>query len=84
LDIHDEVQKEFIVVRKKCFTKHGSQAIIQVSKPKKILEHLALLKPITREKPQHNGIQSHLFYLNMQHCNVSLSFGKIQLAIVLV
>jgi hypothetical protein len=31
-----------------------------------------------------SGIRSHLFYLKLQHCNVSLSFNKIQLTIVLI
>jgi hypothetical protein len=82
LEICDEVQKEFIVVCKKCPTKHGGQAIKQVSKPKKVLKHLTSLELITWKKSQHNGIGSHLFYLNLQHCNVSLNFDKIQLAIV--
>jgi hypothetical protein len=34
------------------------------------------------KKLQHNGIGPHLLYLNLQHYNVSLSFNKIQLAIV--
>ncbi len=82
MEICDEIQKKFVVVYKKHLTKHGGQVVKQVSKLKKILEHLTLLKPMTQEKSQHNA--SHLFYLNMQHCNVSLSFDKIQLAIVLV
>ncbi len=65
LEIHDEVQEEFIVVRKKCLMKHGGQAIKQVSKLERILECPTLLKPITAEKSQHNGIGSHLFYLNL-------------------
>jgi hypothetical protein len=76
------MKEEFVVVRKKRLMKHGGQAIKQVSKPKKILEHLSLLEPMIQEKPQHSG--SHVFYLNMQHCNVSLSFDKIQLTIVLI
>jgi hypothetical protein len=47
LDIHDKVQKEFVVVHKKCLTKHEGQAIKQVSKPKRILEHPTLLEHIT-------------------------------------
>ncbi len=38
LEIHDKVQEDFIVVYKKCLTKHGGQVVKQVSKPKKILE----------------------------------------------
>jgi hypothetical protein len=57
--------------------KHGGQVIKQFSKPKRILEHTALLEPIIQEISQHNSIGSHVFYLNMQHCNVSLSFNKI-------
>jgi hypothetical protein len=67
---------------KKHLMKHGGQVIKQVLKPERIFERLVLLKPITQEKSQHNGIGSHLFYLNMHHCNVSLDFDKIQLAIV--
>jgi hypothetical protein len=77
LEICNEVQKEFIVVCKKRLTKHGGQAIKQVSKPKKVLERPTSLEPITWEKSQHNGIGSHLFYLNLQHCNVSLNFDNI-------
>jgi hypothetical protein len=47
LEIHDKVQKKFVVVCKKCFMKHGGQTLKQVSKPKTILEHLTLPKPIT-------------------------------------
>jgi hypothetical protein len=50
LEIHNEVQKDFIVVHKKCLTKHGGQTIKQVLKPKRILECLDSSKPITREK----------------------------------
>ncbi len=67
---------------KKCFTKHGGQVIKQVSKLERIFEHLALSKPITLDKSQHSGIGSHLFYLNLQHCTISLNFNKIQLTIV--
>ncbi len=35
LDICEEVQNEFIVVHKKCLTKHGSQIVKQISKQKK-------------------------------------------------
>jgi hypothetical protein len=71
LEIHDEVQKDFILVRKKRFTKHGGQAIKQVLKPKMILKRIASLEPIIWEKLQHSGIESHLFYLNLQHSNIS-------------
>jgi hypothetical protein len=47
LGICDEVQKDFVVVCKKCFIKHGGQTIKQVLKPKRILEHLDSPKPIT-------------------------------------
>jgi hypothetical protein len=50
LEIRNEVQKDFIIVHKKCLTKHGGQTFKQVLKPKRILECLDLLKPITREK----------------------------------
>jgi hypothetical protein len=82
LEICDKVQKEFVVVRKKCFTKHEGQTVKQVLKPKRILERFVTLEPITHEKSQLNGIRSHLFYLNLQHCNVLLSIEKIQLIIV--
>jgi hypothetical protein len=62
--------------------KYGSQPIKQISKLERIFEHPALPKPIIREKSQHGGIRSHLFYLNLQHYNVSLNFDKIQLTIV--
>jgi hypothetical protein len=55
LDICDKVQKEFVVVRKKCFTKHEGQVVKQVLKPKRILECHVTLEPITREKSQHSG-----------------------------
>jgi ubiquinone biosynthesis protein Coq4 len=77
LDIHNEVQEEFIVVYKKWFTKHGCQVVKQVSKLERILQRPASLELITHEKLQHIGIGSHLFYLNLQHGNVSLSFNKI-------
>ncbi len=82
MEIRDKVQKDFVLVHKKRLTKHGGQVVKQVSKPKRILEHIASLEPIIHEISQHNGIESHLFYLNLQHCNASLSFNKIQLAIV--
>jgi hypothetical protein len=65
LEIHDEVQEEFIVVRKKRLMKHGGQTIKQVSKLERILKCPALLEPIIVEKSQHSGIGSHLFYLNL-------------------
>jgi hypothetical protein len=82
LEIGDEVQKDFILVHKKFFMKYGDQTIKQVSKSKKIFECTTSLKPIIWKKWQHNGIGPHLFYLNLQHCNVSLRFNKIQLTIV--
>ncbi len=33
LEIHDKIQKEFVVVHKKCCTKHGGQPVKQVPKP---------------------------------------------------
>ncbi len=77
LKILNEVKDEFIVVHKKQLTKHGGQVVKQVSKLERIFERHASLKPITWEKSQHNGIGSHLFYLNLQHGNVSLSFNNI-------
>jgi len=59
--------------------KHGGQPIKQISKLENIFGHPTQPKPITQKKSQHSGIGSHLFYLNLQHCNVSLSFNKIQL-----
>jgi hypothetical protein len=50
LEICNKVQKTFVVVRKKCLTKHGGQIIKQVLKPERILKHLNLSKPITHEK----------------------------------
>jgi len=79
LEISDGVQENFVVVCKKCFMKHGGQPIKQISKLEKIFGHPTQPKPITQKKSQHSGIGSHLFYLNLQHCNVSLSFNKIQL-----
>jgi hypothetical protein len=67
LHIHDEVQKEFVVVHKKCFMKPRGQTIKQVSKPKRILECLASPIPIIQEKSQHSGIGSLLLYLI---CNI--------------
>jgi hypothetical protein len=81
LEIHDEVQKDFILVCKKCLTKHGGQAIKQVLKLERIFKCTTSLEPITWEKLQHDGIGSHLFYFNLQHCNVSLNFDNIQLTI---
>ncbi len=74
--------KGIVVVHKKCLTKYGGQPIKQILKLERILECFALSEPITWEKSQHNGIRSHLFYLNLQYCNVSLNFDKIQLTIV--
>ncbi len=84
LEICNKVEKEFVIIYNKHLTKHGGQVIKQVlnDEPEKIFERLVSLKPIIWEKSQHNGIGSHLFYLNLQHCNVSLNFDKIQLAIV--
>jgi hypothetical protein len=62
--------------------KCGGQPIKQILKLKRILKRLVLPKPITQEKLQQSGIRSHLFYLNLQHYNVSLNFDKIQLTIV--
>jgi hypothetical protein len=71
LEICDKVWKEFVVVHKKCLTKHEGQVVKQVWKPERIFEHPTLPEPIIREKSQHYGIGSHLFYLNLPHCNVS-------------
>jgi hypothetical protein len=77
LEIHNEVLKDFIAVHNKHFTKHGGQVIKQVSKLERIFECTISLECIIQEKSQHIGIGSHFFYLNLQHCNVSLSFNKI-------
>jgi hypothetical protein len=77
LDICNEVQEDFILVRKKCLSKQGSQTIKQVLKPEKIFKRATSQELITQEKLSHSGIGSHLFYLNLQHCNVSLSFDNI-------
>jgi len=82
LDIHKKVQEDFVLVHKKYLMKHGHHVVKQVLKPKKILKHTVSLEPMTREISQHGGIGLQLFYLNMQHCNVSLSFDKIKLIIV--
>jgi hypothetical protein len=82
LEIRDEISKEFVVVYKKCFMKYGSQLVKQVFETRNFFQVPALSKPIIWEKSQHNGIGSHLIYLNLQHCNVSLNFDKIQLVIV--
>jgi len=66
LEIHDEVQKDFILVCKKCLTEHGGQAIKQVLKLERIFKRTTSLEPITWEKLQHDGIGSHLFYFNLQ------------------
>jgi hypothetical protein len=76
LEVHDEVEKKFVVVHKKYFTKHGGQVVKQVLKPKRILECIASPKPIIWEKLQHSGIGPHLLCLILQHYNVSLSFDK--------
>jgi hypothetical protein len=47
LDIRDKIQKEFIVVLKKCLRKHGGQIVKQVLKLKRILERPTSLEPIT-------------------------------------
>lgn len=62
--------------------KHGGQEVKHVLKLEGILECTISSKPIIWEKLQHNGIGSHIFYLNLQHCNVFLSFDKIQSRIV--
>jgi hypothetical protein len=62
--------------------KYGGQAIKQILKPKRIFERIISLEPITWAKLQHSGIGSHLFNLNLQHCNVFLTFNKIQLTII--
>jgi hypothetical protein len=51
-------------------------------KPKRIFDYIILLKLIIWKISQHSRIISHLFYVNLQHCNVSLSFDKIQLTII--
>jgi len=38
LEIHDEIQEDFIVIHNKHFTKHGGQVIKQVSKLERIFE----------------------------------------------
>jgi hypothetical protein len=50
LEICNEVQKDFVVVRKKCLTKHGGQTVKQILKPERILECLVSSKLITWEK----------------------------------
>jgi hypothetical protein len=48
LDIHNEVQEDFIVVCKKRLMKRGGQVVKQVSKLKRILKHIILPEPITK------------------------------------
>jgi hypothetical protein len=48
LDIHEKVQEDFVLVRKKYLMKHGHHAVKQVLKPKKILKHIVSLEPMTR------------------------------------
>ncbi len=54
LEIRDKVQKDFIVVCKKCLTKHGGQVVKQVSKLEKIFERIISLEIIT--KTNHNMV----------------------------
>jgi hypothetical protein len=75
-------KRNLLLSVKKCFRKHESQVVKQVLKPERIFEHPITLELITQKKSQHSGIRSHLFYLNLQHCNVLLNFEKIQLVIV--
>jgi hypothetical protein len=49
LDIHDKVQKDFVLVCNKHLMKHGGQVIKQVSKPKRILECTVSQEAIIRE-----------------------------------
>lgn len=52
-------------------------------KTAKKLKCLTSPKIIPQEQLQHNGIRSHLVYVNLQYCNVCLSnFDKFQLLIV--
>ncbi len=81
LEIRDKVQEDF-VVHKKHFTKHGNQVVKEVLKQEKIFEHTISSEPIIHKKLQHSAIESYLLYLNVQHCNVPLSFKKIQLTII--
>jgi hypothetical protein len=47
LEVHDEVQEDLIVIRKKHLMKHGGRAVKQVLKPKRILERTTSPEPIT-------------------------------------
>jgi hypothetical protein len=77
LEIHDEVQEDFIVVHYKHFTKHGGQVVKQVSKLERILKCTRFVETYDSRKSQHSGVGSRFLYLNLQHCNVSISFNKI-------
>jgi hypothetical protein len=46
LEIRDKVQKEFVVVPKRHFKKHGGQTIKQIFKLERILKHLISSKPV--------------------------------------
>ncbi len=55
MEIHDEVQEDFVLVRRRRLTKHGGQVVKQVSKPERIFKRTFSLEPIIREILQHNG-----------------------------
>jgi hypothetical protein len=62
LEICDKIQKEFIVVHKKCLTKHEGQIIKQVSKLKRIFEHLTLPN-LSLERNHNTMVLDHTFYI---------------------
>jgi len=82
LEIHNKVQEEFVVVLKKRPQKTWRPSSQTSFETREDSQAFCFVKIINQEKSQHNGIGSHLFYLNLQHCNVSLSFNKIKLVIV--
>jgi hypothetical protein len=63
LGIRDKVQEDFILVCKKCLTKHGGQIVKQVSKPQKILEHIVSLDSIIHEKNRNTMVLDHTFFI---------------------
>jgi hypothetical protein len=60
-------------IHKKWLTRHGGQPIKQVLKTNRKLKRLVSPKRIPQDQLQHNGIVSHPIYVNLQHCNVSLT-----------
>jgi len=68
-----------MVVCKKQLTRHGGKKIKQVPKIDRIQKHPTSPKLIPWGNLQHNSIASHIVYVNLQHCNSSLSFDKVSI-----